>query len=79
MSEVIPFEKPEPTEELKQEFGVSTEAVTITDVDQMGHIATNWHFQAIQDFHHKLAMPADVGIDIPTGEFDEDGNEKVID
>lgn len=75
---VIPF-KPEPSAEAKEAMGVSDNAQTIDSVDQMGHIATNWHFTAVSDLHHKLRMPADVGIDIPTGELDKDGNEIVID
>ena len=63
----------------KEALGISDKATTINSVEEMGHVVTHWHFTAIQDLHHKLRMPADVGIDIPTGEWDEDGNEIVID
>ena len=77
---VIPFvQKEEPTAEAKEAMGVSDQAQTITSVDEMGHIVTNWHFNAVSDIHHKLRMPPDVGIDIPTGEKDADGNEIVTD
>lgn len=77
---VIPFEqKAEPTAEAKEAMGVSDNATTINSVDEMGHIVTNWHFTAVSDLHHKLRMPPDVGIDIPTGEKDAEGNEVVID
>ena len=79
MTNTIPFNKPEPTAELKAEMGVSSDAQTILSVDQMGHIATNWHFTAVSDIHHKLRMPEDVGIDIPTGAVDADGKEIVVD
>ena len=71
--------KQEPTQEAKEAMGVSDNAVQISSVDEMGHIVTNWHYTVVQDFHHKLRMPEDVGIDIPTGDIDEDGNEVVID
>lgn len=63
----------------KEALGISDKATTINSVEEMGHVVTHWHFTAIQDLHHKLRMPADVGIDIPTGEWDADGNEIVID
>ena len=79
-SKIIPFvQKEEPTAEAKEAMGVSDKAQTITSVDAMGHIVTNWHFNAVSDIHHKLRMPPDVGIDIPTGEKDADGNEIVTD
>ena len=71
--------KQEPSAELKEAMGVSENAATISSVDEMGHIVTNWHFTAISDLHHKLRMPPDVGIDIPTGEKDHEGNDIVID
>ena len=71
--------KQDPTPELLAEMGVSEDADLITDVDQVCHVVTNWHFTIVEDLHHKLRMPEDVGIDIPTGEFDADGKDIVID
>lgn len=72
-------QKPEASAKDKDAMGVSENAVQIQSVDQMGHVVTNWHFSVVSDLHHKLRMPEDVGIDIPTGEFDKEGNEVVID
>ena len=71
--------KPEASAEAKEAMDVSAEALQIQSVDEMGHIVTNWHFTVVQDLHHKLRMPEDVGIDIPTGDVDEDGKDVVID
>lgn len=74
--------KPEVTTEVpeavKEAMGVSQEAEQILSVQQMGNIVTNWHFNVITDLHHKLRMPEDVGIDIPTGDVNEDGKDIVI-
>lgn len=75
---VVEFTKPEPTPEAKQVMGVSENAQTISSVDEMGHVVTNWHFNVVTDIHHKLRMPADVGIDIPTGTVDAEGKDEVI-
>ena len=69
----------EPSQKDLDAMGVSPEATKITDVQMMGNIVTHWHFNMIQKLHHQLQMPDNVGIDIPTGEFDEDGNDIVID
>lgn len=58
---------------------VSANAVKIDSVNQLGNIVTNWHFSALNDLHHKAQMPENVGIDIPTGKFDEDGKDVCID
>lgn len=71
--------KQEPSAELKAAMGVSDKATTISSVEEMGHVVTNWHFNVISDLHHKLRMPPDVGIDIPTGELDTEGKDIVID
>lgn len=76
---VVPFEKPEPSDKDKAAMGIPANAIKLTDTEQMGRLVTGWHATVIQDIHHKLQMPADVGIDIPTGEFNEDGTEVVID
>lgn len=76
--EVIPFVKAEPTQEAKEAMGVSDNATTIKSIDEMGHVVTNWHFNAVGDLHHKLRMPEDVGIDIPTGTVDAEGKDEVI-
>ena len=68
-----------PTPELLAEMGVTDKAQVIESVDELGHVVTNWHFTIVEDLHHKLRMPEDVGIDIPTGELDADDNEIVID
>ena len=67
------------TQKDKEAMNISDDAVRIESVDQLGNIVTNWHFHMIQQLHHKLQMPADVGIDIPTGELDAEGNDVVID
>ena len=79
MTDVIPFKKPEPSAEVLAEHGISPEAQTVTDVDQLGHVVTNWHFSLIQDLHHKMQMPENVGIDIPTGEVDAEGKDICVD
>ena len=71
--------KPEPTQKDLDAMGIKPEDVKLDSVEQMGHIVTNWHFRVVADFHHKLRMPEDVGIDIPTGELDENGEEIIID
>ena len=71
--------KQDPTPELLAEMGVTDKAQVIESVDELGHVVTNWHFTIVEDLHHKLRMPEDVGIDIPTGEFDADGKDIVID
>lgn len=69
----------EPSQKDLDAHGVSAEAVKITDVQMMGNIVTLWHFNMIQKLHHQLQMPDNVGIDIPTGEVDADGNDILID
>lgn len=69
----------EPSKQDLEAMGVSENATTINSIEEMGHVVTNWHFNVLNDLHHKLQMPHDVGIDIPTGAFDADGNEEVID
>lgn len=76
---VVEINKPEPTPEAKEAMGVTDTATMIQSVSEMGHVVTGWHFKIIEDLHHKLRMPDDVGIDIPTGDIDGDGNEVVID
>lgn len=76
---VTPIEKPEVPQEVKDAMGISNDAQTIKDVEEMGNIVTNWHFNVVTDLHHKLRMPDDVGIDIPTGDLNEDGTDVVID
>lgn len=70
---------PVPSKKDLEAMGVSEDASTINSINEMGHIVTNWHFNAINDLHHKLQMPADVGIDIPTGTVDANGKDEVID
>lgn len=67
------------TQKDKEALNISDNAVLIESVDQLGNIVTHWHFNMLQQLHHKLQMPADVGIDIPTGQVDEEGNYVVID
>lgn len=67
------------TQKDKDALGITDNAQKIVDVQMMGNIVTHWHSTMVQDLHHKMQMPADVGIDIPTGETDEDGNDVVID
>lgn len=67
------------TQKDKEALNISDNAVLIESVDQLGNIVTHWHFNILQQLHHKLQMPADVGIDIPTGQVDEEGNDVVID
>ena len=67
------------TQKDKEALNISDNAVLIESVDQLGNIVTHWHFNMLQQLHHKLQMPADVGIDIPTGQVDEEGNDVVID
>lgn len=77
--EVIPFERKMPSEKDLKAMDVSPNAVYLDDVQKMGNLVTAWHAGLVQDLHHKLQMPADVGIDIPTGTVDADGNDEVID
>lgn len=79
MSDIIPFKKDEPSAEVLAEHGISLDAPKIDDVSEMGHVMTHWHFSMIQDLHHKMQMPEDVGIDIPTGELDADGKDICVD
>lgn len=72
-------QKPEVPQDVKEVMGISDNAQIINGVEEMGHVVTSWHFGVITDLHHKLRMPEDVGIDIPTGDIDADGNEIVID
>lgn len=69
----------EATEAAKQAMGVSPNAQKMEDVNTLGSIVTQWHYNMILQLHHKLRMPEDVGIDIPTGETDGDGKDIVID
>lgn len=69
----------EPSQADLDAMGVSSEAIKITDVQEMGNAVTRWHFNVIQQLHHILQMPDDVGIDIPTGTVDADGKDEVID
>lgn len=71
--------KPEPSQKDLDAMGITENAVKLDDVNRMGNLVTGWHFSVVADLHHKLRMPADVGIDIPTGEKDSEGNEIVID
>lgn len=77
MELVSDIQKPEPSAEVKEAMGVSPESVVINSVEEMGHVVTHWHFTAVSDLHHKLRMPADVGIDIPTGKFDPVTGEEI--
>lgn len=76
MTEVI---KAEPTQKDKDAMDITPQATLIETVEQMGNIVVNWHFNMVTDFHHKLRMPDDVGIDIPTGNLNPDGTDEVID
>lgn len=76
---VIPFKRKMPTEKDLKAMDVSHNAIYLDDVQKMGNLVTAWHAGLVQDFHHKLQMPTDVGIDIPTGEFDAEGKDTVID
>lgn len=77
--EVQKLEVTEPSQKDLDAMGVSADAEKILDVMTMGQLVTGWHFTMVQDLHHKLQMPADVGIDIPTGAVDAAGEEIVID
>ena len=71
--------KPMPSQKDLDAMGVSPNAVIMKDVNTLGNLVTGWHFAVVADLHHKLRMPADVGIDIPTGELDAEGNDICID
>ncbi len=77
-NKVAPVERKMPSQKDLDAMGVGPNAVYMDDVQKMGNIVTAWHAGIIQDLHHKLQMPADVGIDIPTGTVDADGNDEVI-
>ena len=72
-------ERTEPSQKDLDAMGVTADAVKLNDANVMGNLVTGWHFTVVSDIHHKMQMPDDVGIDIPTGEWDEEGNEIVID
>ena len=68
----------EPSQKDLDAMGISPEAIILDDVNVLGNLATGWHFQTLNDLFHKSQMPPDVGIDIPTGKLDAEGNEEVI-
>lgn len=69
----------EPTQKDLDAMDVSADAIKINSVEEMGNIVVQWHFNALTNISHKLQMPPDVGIDIPTGDIDENGEEVFID
>lgn len=77
--EVKPLERTEPSQKDLDAMGVTADAIKLDDVQMMGQLVTGWHHDMVSDFAHKLNMPDDVGIDIPTGDIDANGNEVVID
>ena len=66
-------------EKAKAALDVSAKAIKLDDVTVMGNLVTGWHYDMLNQLHHKLQMPADVGIDIPTGDVDGEGKDVVID
>ena len=66
-------------EKAKAALDVSASAVKLDDVITMGNLVTGWHYDMLNQLHHKLQMPDNVGIDIPTGTVDAEGNDEVID
>lgn len=73
------IERTEPSQKDLDAMGVTANAVKLDDANVMGNLITGWHFTVVSDIHHKMQMPDDVGIDIPTGKLDAEGNEEVID
>jgi len=64
----------------EQNQDLNQETLTkITDVQEMGNVVTTWHYNVLSQIAHVLQMPEDAGIDIPTGEVDENDEPVYID